>query len=70
MEAISVPLSHQMTSPLLKPRIIKVLLLDPLPPNSVNAFDGPNFEIDKIFEDLTEGELVKKVHEYQVICLR
>ncbi|KAJ3305411.1 hypothetical protein HDV03_001505 [Kappamyces sp. JEL0829] len=58
-----------MTSPLLKPKCVKVLLLDPFPEKTSNAFVAPDFEVDEAFGDLTEAELVKKVQEYQVICL-
>lgn len=59
-----------MTSPLSAKKIIKVLLLDPLPEGTRNAFSSPLYSVDSCFSDLTEAELVKKVQEYNVICLR
>lgn len=59
-----------MASPLSAKKIIKVLLLDPLPEGTKNAFSSPLYDIESHFADLTEAELVKKVQEYNVICLR
>ena len=59
-----------MTSPLSQKKLIKVLLLDPLPAGTTNAFSSPLYSVDSCFGDLTEAELVKKVQEYNVICLR
>ena len=65
---------HNMTSPLSMKKTIKVLLLDPLPIGTDNAFSTPLtdnlYSVDSFFEDLTEAELVKKVQEYNIICLR
>lgn len=58
-----------MASPLSAKKIIKVLLLDPLPEGTKNAFSSPLYDIESHFADLTEAELVKKVQEYNVICL-
>lgn len=59
-----------MSSPLSLKKTIKVLLLDPLPSGTVNAFSSPFYTVDSCFDDLTEAELVKKVQEYNVVCLR
>ena len=49
---------------------IKVLLLDPLPLHSENKFTTANFHIDECFENCSEAELVKRIGDYQIVCLR
>lgn len=53
---------------------IKVLLLDPLPTATVNAFlaanaTGASYEIVEHFRECSEGDLVKLIQVYQVVCL-
>ncbi|KAJ3314691.1 hypothetical protein HDV04_005697 [Boothiomyces sp. JEL0838] len=57
-----------MVSPLVK-KDIKVLLLDPLPEGSTSHFDLQHYQVDECFAPLTEGELVKKLSDYHVVCL-
>lgn len=47
----------------------RVLLLDPLPQESINAFIGQDFAVDECFDPISEAELVKLIQEYNVVCL-
>ncbi|KAJ3287541.1 hypothetical protein HDU79_005588 [Rhizoclosmatium sp. JEL0117] len=49
---------------------VRVLFLDPLPSTAVEIFRTSGFKIDECFEKLTEAQLVKKITEYNVVCLR
>ncbi|KAJ3124362.1 hypothetical protein HK098_001186 [Nowakowskiella sp. JEL0407] len=51
-------------------REIRVLLLDPLSESALKVFQGKNYIIDEAFETLSESELVKKVAEYNIVCVR
>jgi D-3-phosphoglycerate dehydrogenase len=53
----------------MKKEDIKVLLLDPLPRGAQNEFEKLGYHIDTHFEPITEAQLVKKIHNYQIICL-
>ncbi|ORY49158.1 hypothetical protein BCR33DRAFT_735298 [Rhizoclosmatium globosum] len=48
---------------------VRVLFLDPLPSTAVEIFRTSGFKIDECFEKLTEAQLVKKITEYNVVCL-
>ncbi|KAI8899369.1 D-isomer specific 2-hydroxyacid dehydrogenase [Globomyces pollinis-pini] len=48
--------------------IYKVLLLDPLPIGTANAF-LQNYTVVECFDDLSEPELVKKISDFHVVCL-
>ncbi|KAJ3106412.1 hypothetical protein HDU97_006397 [Phlyctochytrium planicorne] len=51
-------------------REIKVLLLDPIPESALAIFSSANFKVDECFQQLSEAELVKRVNDYNIICLR
>ena len=46
-----------------------VLLLDPVPENTLKAFVDAGYSIHESFQTLTEGQLVKKIGEFQIVCL-
>ncbi|KAI8930334.1 D-isomer specific 2-hydroxyacid dehydrogenase [Entophlyctis helioformis] len=47
---------------------VRVLLLDPLPV-AATGFDDARYEVDEYFGDHTEADLVKRITEYNVVCL-
>lgn len=51
------------------PKTIKVLFLDKLPAESTNAFNSPEYEIEEFTQDCSEAALVKKIQEFQIVCL-
>ncbi|KAI8853198.1 D-3-phosphoglycerate dehydrogenase [Chytridium lagenaria] len=51
-------------------REVKVLLLDSLPESARAIFSSSNFKVDVCTDQLSEAELVKKVNDYNIICLR
>jgi D-3-phosphoglycerate dehydrogenase len=59
-------------------RDVRVLLLDPLPLKSINAFASASFHVEECFEKLSESricfvhlllELCSKISEYNIVCL-
>ncbi|KAJ1569500.1 hypothetical protein HK096_002912 [Nowakowskiella sp. JEL0078] len=52
------------------PRETRVLLLDPLPQTAMKVLKDNNFKIDEFFETLSEADLVKKIGDYQLVCVR
>jgi hypothetical protein len=48
---------------------INVLLLDPVPEESLRIFSNLNYNVTKAFEHMTESQLLKKIRDYQVVCL-
>ncbi|KAJ3117615.1 hypothetical protein HDU96_006213 [Phlyctochytrium bullatum] len=51
-------------------REIKVLLLDAVPESAAAIFRDANFKVDVCTENMSEAELVKKVSDYNILCLR
>jgi D-3-phosphoglycerate dehydrogenase len=51
------------------PKTIRVLFLDKLPEASTNAFISPQYEIEEFVEDCSEAAFVKKIQEFQIVCL-
>eukprot|EP00842_Homolaphlyctis_polyrhiza_P006929 jgi/Hompol1/825/HPOL_003436-RA len=47
----------------------KVLLLDPLPLNAINAFDKAKYQVEEAFGDLSEAELLRRISDCHVVCL-
>lgn len=47
---------------------IKVLLLDPMPAESIEQFKALNYAIHEEF-DIAEGKLALIIHEYNLVCL-
>ncbi|KAJ3208305.1 hypothetical protein HDU83_003086 [Entophlyctis luteolus] len=48
---------------------VKMLLLDPLPATAMAIFKNSGFTIDECFEAMTEAQLVKRISEYNIVCL-
>ncbi|KAH9269135.1 hypothetical protein BASA83_008886 [Batrachochytrium salamandrivorans] len=48
---------------------IRVLLLDPLPLNSTNAFDNAHYQVDECFGTLSESEVLSRISDYNIVCL-
>ncbi len=56
---------------MLSPRSpFKVLLLDPLPLHSQNALAQAHFVIEECFQELSEAQLVQKLSDVQIVCLK
>ncbi|KAJ3071180.1 hypothetical protein HDU98_005697 [Podochytrium sp. JEL0797] len=49
---------------------IRMLVLDPLPATAMDIFKNSGFKIDECFDTLSEAQLVKKITEYNIVCLR
>ncbi|KAJ3415695.1 hypothetical protein HDV05_004373 [Chytridiales sp. JEL 0842] len=51
-------------------REIRVLVLDPIPESALNLFKQADYKIDLAFEDHSEADLVKKIGDYNIVCLK
>jgi hypothetical protein len=49
---------------------IRVLLLDPVPQSAKDVFQRKNYKVDECLEEMSEGELIRLMSDYQVVCLR
>ncbi|KAJ3406790.1 hypothetical protein HDU80_010394 [Chytriomyces hyalinus] len=49
---------------------IKMLVLDRLPASATEIFKNSGFIIDECFQEQTEAQLVKRISEYNIVCLR
>jgi len=49
---------------------IRVLVLDPLPASAKEVFQRKNYKVDEMFEQMSEGELIRLLSDYQVVCVR
>ncbi|KAJ3266537.1 hypothetical protein HK104_006107 [Borealophlyctis nickersoniae] len=50
-------------------KTVKVLLLDPIPSAALRAFHEANYEIEEAFEEMSEGELARRIGEFNIVCI-
>ncbi|KAJ3195471.1 hypothetical protein HK101_012038 [Irineochytrium annulatum] len=49
---------------------IRVLVLDAIPDSAIANFSAANYKVDHCTEHLSEADLVKRIGEYNIVCLR
>ncbi|KAJ3035600.1 hypothetical protein HDV00_003626 [Rhizophlyctis rosea] len=50
-------------------KAIRVLLLDPIPLAALRNFEAAHYEVDECFGDLSEADLVRRIGDYNVVCI-
>lgn len=58
-----------MQSPTLSKLGINVLLLDPVPMQTLKGFTALGWNIESDFTPMTEAQLQRKIRDFQVVCL-